>query len=391
MNLKFSTAANGKIALEQLRGREIDLVVTDLKMPVMDGFQLLAEMVNDFPDTPVIVMTAFGTPEIENTIQKLDVYNYLEKPIDYQMLAGKIREGLKHESEGHLTGIMLCSFLQLLQMEKKSCSLKITSQERKGMLYFSEGELIEAVYGKTNGEEAAHEIVCWEDAEIEIVNIYKKIRKRITKPLQNLLMDAAKEKDEAAFMGETNSEDFDKIFSEDTDFSDLNDEIFVPASKSPTDEISRSANPAENQKQSPTGVQISGNENRKNNKEQQISMANNIGKSMETLMELDGAMAVALVDLESGMALGTAGGGVNLEVAAAGNTDVVRTKQKVMQNLGLKDNIEDILITLGAQYHLIRPLKTHQNLFLYLVLGREKSNLAMARFKLNDIENMIEV
>ena len=70
------------------------------------------------------------------------------------------------------------------------------------------------------------------------------------------------------------------------------------------------------------------------------------------LLTMDGAMCVAVVDANSGMVLGTGGSGLDLEVAAAGNTEVVRSKQKTMRALGLKDHIEDILITLGTQYHI---------------------------------------
>lgn len=108
-------------------------------------------------------------------------------------------------------------------------------------------------------------------------------------------------------------------------------------------------------------------------------------------MSVEGAMAVALVDQTSGMALGTIGEGLNLEVAAAGNSEVLKSKHKTMKNLGLKDSIEDVLISLGQQYHLIRPLTTHPNLFFYYVLNRAKGNLAMARFKLSEAEKEVTV
>ena len=120
-------------------------------------------------------------------------------------------------------------------------------------------------------------------------------------------------------------------------------------------------------------------------------MANNIQESLDQLIDLDGAIAAALVDSDSGMALGTAGGGLNLDIAAAGNTEVIRSKAKVMSSLGIKDKIEDILISLGTQYHLIRPVTNHKNLFFYVVLGREKSNLAMSRMKLSEIENLVQI
>jgi hypothetical protein len=117
----------------------------------------------------------------------------------------------------------------------------------------------------------------------------------------------------------------------------------------------------------------------------------NIDTALKEAMSIAGAVGVALVDYESGMSLGTSGGGdwLNLELAAAGNTEVVRSKLRVMSTLALNDSIEDILITLHRQYHLIRlmnSMKTRSSLFLYLVLEREASNLALARHQLKRIE-----
>jgi hypothetical protein len=116
---------------------------------------------------------------------------------------------------------------------------------------------------------------------------------------------------------------------------------------------------------------------------------------IDACMEIEGALAVALVDMDSGMALATAGGtkGLDLEVAAAGNTNVLKAKLEVMQELGIKGDIEDMMITLDDQIHLIRPNTTEsgKGLFMYLALAKAKANLAMARHKLRNIEKGLEV
>jgi hypothetical protein len=119
----------------------------------------------------------------------------------------------------------------------------------------------------------------------------------------------------------------------------------------------------------------------------------NIKESLARIMQLDGAVGACIVDSNSGMMLGSDGNGgpINLEVAAAGNTEVVRAKRKTMRNLNLKDSIEDILITLHTQYHLIRPLTQNDALFIYLVLDKQKANLAMSRHQLAGVEKDLAV
>lgn len=118
----------------------------------------------------------------------------------------------------------------------------------------------------------------------------------------------------------------------------------------------------------------------------------NLKESLSKIMQLDGAIGTCIVDSNSGMMLGADGGGqVNLEVAAAGNTEVVRAKRKTMKALNLKDNIEDILITLHGQYHLIRPLSSNDALFIYLVLDKQRGNLAMSRHQLASIEKDLSI
>ena len=118
----------------------------------------------------------------------------------------------------------------------------------------------------------------------------------------------------------------------------------------------------------------------------------NVKEVLAKISEVDGFLGASVVDSSSGMVLGASGGStINLELAAAGNTEVVRAKRKTMKSLGLKENIEDILITLGTQYPLIRPVTSNDELFIYLVLDKSRGNLGLARFTLNSIEKTLVV
>src|SRR6201999_864347 len=120
----------------------------------------------------------------------------------------------------------------------------------------------------------------------------------------------------------------------------------------------------------------------------------NIEAALKDAMNIDGALGVSLVDWESGMSLGAVGGGkyLDLDIAAAGNTEVIRAKMRTMESLRLDDSIEDILITLAKQYHLIRLLRNSRNeraLFLSLPPDGKKATLAPPRHNLKRIESEI--
>jgi len=119
-----------------------------------------------------------------------------------------------------------------------------------------------------------------------------------------------------------------------------------------------------------------------------------IQHSLDEIMQIPGALGAALVDYSSGMTLGTAGNGaLDLELAAAGNTEVMRAQMMTMGSLNLEDRVEDLLITLSTQFHLMRPLTSAagDGLFLYAAIDKERSNLALARRLLQNVERTLDV
>lgn len=354
--IQVLTAGNGAEALEIIRQTSIELVVTDLKMPVMDGFQLLATLLTENRDISAIVMTAFGTAEIEKRVRKSGAIGYIEKPIDLQLLSDLIQEALAKRGGGFLRGINLSSFLQLLGIERKTCTLNIRQGQTVGVLVLQEGELVNARTGSKEGEEAAYDIISWPNPEIEMGIIVKKQARKINTALDQLLLDAHQILDER-----------------------IRDESLSPDGQRPSAGVTAEST-------QPTGLPAG------TNLQEIINMAN-VKESLVAVMEIEGTVGAALADWKSGMCLGTIGGTptYNLEIAAAGNTEVVRAKMKAMANLGIKESIEDILITLDHQFHLIRLIKNSPNLFFYVAIKKDSGNLALARHKLSQIEATLSV
>ncbi len=194
--LNVICANNGEEALDVLKGQKIDLLVTDLHMPVMDGFELLAHVSKLDPYLPVIVMTAFGTPEIEEKISGMTAFHYLEKPLDFDALTQMIEQAFSEKSRSFIRGITLAAFLQMVHLEKKSCTLKISLGNESGFLFIDNGNLCDAQTSDLQGEKAAMEIVVWEDADIEMDNICRRKEKKIEKSLDFILLEAFRRKDE---------------------------------------------------------------------------------------------------------------------------------------------------------------------------------------------------
>lgn len=194
--VEIMTSGNAKEVPNILSIDKVNMIIVDLKMPDFEDFEFLSLMDQQYPHIPLIVTTAFGTPDIESRIQRFKSCLYFEKPVDMGMLREKIFDELNLGVGGQIHGIGLSSFLQMSEMEKTTCTLRITADEKVGLLYLLKGELIAADTGLLSGKDAAFEIVGWENAIIEIEKGAVKKKKEITMPLMNILMEALSIKDE---------------------------------------------------------------------------------------------------------------------------------------------------------------------------------------------------
>jgi CheY-like chemotaxis protein len=350
--VKVATAANGEEAVAILESEKVDLVVTDLRMPEMDGFELLAWLRRGFPHLPVIVMTAFGA----ETVSRLDgAPEVLEKPFDVGELKRKVADLMRQSVKGRVENISLASFLQLLELERKTCTLTVTSAEHNGRLFFRGGRLVGAETEGQDGTDAALEIVTWEHADVEISDGCPVGGPEVEGGLRYLLLEGMRLKDER--------------------------ERHAP----------RPLGIAQETDAAIEALLSSDAGNTVREPEEDPRAAETIREALEQGRTLEGSLATLLVETATGNLIAAAIGakGVDVEVAAAATAELARQKPRVEERIGLKDTFEEVLLTSKRRYYLLRPVGSGSRMFLLLVLDRTRANLAAAQEGLAAIERAL--
>ncbi|HWM95255.1 MAG TPA: response regulator [Thermoanaerobaculia bacterium] len=350
--VKVATAANGHEAIAILESEKVDLVVTDLRMPEMDGFELLAWLRRGHPHLPVVVMTAFGA----ETASRLDGgLELLEKPFDIADLKQKVSDLLRQSVKGRVENISLSSFLQLLELERKTCTLNVTSAGHSGHLFFRGGRLVGAGTGDLEGVAAALEIVTWEHADVEISNGCPVDGPEIER-LRFLLLEGMRLKDER-----------DRHAPHPLGIAQETDAAIEAL-------LSSDAG-SENAVREPEDVLAA------------AEHAETIREALERGRTLDGFLATLLVETATGTLIAAAIGakGVDLEVAAAATAEFARQKPRVEARIGLKDAVEEVLLTSKKRYYLLRPVGPGDRVFLLLILDRNRADLTSAQEELAEI------
>jgi CheY-like chemotaxis protein/predicted regulator of Ras-like GTPase activity (Roadblock/LC7/MglB family) len=350
--VKVATATNGNEAVAILESEKVDMVVTDLRMPEMDGFELMAWLRRGFPHLPVIVMTAY-TADSSRLGDGLDV---LEKPFDLGILKQRAAEMLRQSVKGRVENISLSSFLQILEIEHKTCTLNVTSGEHGGRLYFRGGKLVGAETEGLADQAAALEIVTWEHTDIEIADGCPVAGTELEGGLRFLLMEGMRLKDERERHAPHQAG-----IAEETDDA-------IEALLSP--DAGALARPAGTRSDDPVTA---------------AERAESVRETLERGRGLEGSLATLLVETATGNLIAAAIGskGVDVEVAARATAELARQKPRVEEAIGLRDTVEELLLTSGRRYYLLRPMG---RMFLLLVLDRRKTNLAVAQEELAAME-----
>jgi DNA-binding response OmpR family regulator len=194
------TAHDGKHAVEKLNKNTISLVVTDLEMPNMDGFELLAYLTSTYPDIPVIILTAHGSQESEQVVLKSGGSGLIHKPVKIDLLARAIIAFLRRESEGGVfKANPLKTYVELIEKEKKTCTIRVVrrSTGQKGTLFFRDGELLLARIHQQQGTAAALHILSWHSVVLSLQNSCAYKNKQLDADLGTLLAQAERKRAQA--------------------------------------------------------------------------------------------------------------------------------------------------------------------------------------------------
>ncbi|MBA3549829.1 MAG: DUF4388 domain-containing protein [Nannocystis sp.] len=340
--------------LHVVRGEPLDLIVAVSAAALLATPEFLAAFAARA--LPVSLLLIAKQPD-EAALERLRAAGVhaeqLVAPVSLEQLRERVRAVLTRRTlTMTTTGVPLPHLVRRIALERGTYILHVNTESGYGSLTFRGGALIDAQSALSTGEPAALEILAWQHASVVFDRLVPRGAPTVTRSLATLLAELDSARTAAAAAGPRRGD--------------------LPDRESP----------------SHPEPQRDNRDERKNEK----NMAN-INKTLEEAMKIDGAIGVALADWESGLCLGTAGGGarLNIEVAAAGNCQVVKAKMATMAELGIKGAIQDILITLEDQIHLIRPIKRGENLFLYVAIDKAKGNLGMARHRVQKLEAELNI
>jgi CheY-like chemotaxis protein len=195
---------SGTRAIALLESEPFNLLITDLRMPKMDGLQVLTIVRRKFPDLRLVVLTSVLDEEYRSRAYALGVEMFWQKPTnseEVKLFQDCIESLIDREatSEGGFRGMQSKSLVDLIQLEclsRSSSVLRVTQGALEGKIWVQNGEIIDAAAPNLTAEEAFREILSWKSGNFEILPAEPDHIRAITNSYQGLLLDSAQTMDE---------------------------------------------------------------------------------------------------------------------------------------------------------------------------------------------------
>ncbi|HLX07680.1 MAG TPA: DUF4388 domain-containing protein [Thermoanaerobaculia bacterium] len=327
-------------AAEALREGSYDLVVIDLAEQAVPPAGLLPALAEVSPDTCLVVLAGSAVVQAPDRPAMFDGIEVLERALPLEDLFIRIAAALQRGVKGHLENVGLAAFIQLLAIEKESCTLEVRSAGRTGTVRFVRGDLWDAQAGAKQGDEAAIEIFGWETVDVDMSGVGQQARRTITASLTYLLIEAMRRRDEL-----------------------VRDQ---PAPQ--------------------TAARGEGGGDRQPSKQVTAGGHGSAGAVVGALIrELEGFIAVCLVEAATGRTVEarTMRADLDLELASAFSRESLHQVRELIGALRLSSAMEDLLFTFSDEVHLIRP--STNGFFVYLVADRAQTGYPQMRAALHKL------
>lgn len=352
-DLTVLTACDGLEAIEVLEVGPIDVVLTDLQMPEMNGFDLLAWLRQNQPHVPVYSMTAFPA-EVTDRLTLLGSIECFTKPLDIPVVLERVSKVLAEGARGHVRDIGLPAFLQLLEMEQKTCTLSVVSGERVGHLYLERGALVDARGPNLSGLDAAWAVLAWPEPAITIQSAVANVRRTIELPTSFVILEAMRRADES---GRTGLKDDGRV----------TEPLPRPTPSAPfTSPFARMPTPTPAPRPRTSTAPLS---------------------RFPVYLPAD-ASAIALVESGTGRVRAAAGSMKGLDAHAALVAALFAAEHSLGERLG--DEVQEIVITTPKAWTLLRPVRVDPSSLVMLVFDPSRANLIYERRELSSFVDELE-
>jgi hypothetical protein len=360
----------------------------------MNGFDLLAWLLEHRPHVPVLTMTAYGT---EETFAQLRTYGSSEcfvKPVDIAKVIDHMADSLSQNIRGHVQNLSLASFLQLIEMEKKTCTLYVEHEGQHGTLFIRKGTLIDAELADRGGESAATAILAWTGASIRISGNCVRQQTVIDKPFSFLVMEAMRLQDESSRLEAASAgEEPAPAHNSETDFGSLNSERAQASASAAPPAFKEEAPSALFAEEAPSMQVAEGGlsivfmdelPSRPMPDDGSLSVLGNLSDLERRVPVPSCALAFAVVDMHTGIVLarGDRYGGVQLSELALTAAEILRHEGALLEE-GNIDSVQELVLSSKLHCELIRPLPEVPGVFALLIFSPEDTNLVMARLELD--------
>lgn len=324
-----------ELAIRWLGERRYDLVVSDIRMPRISGIELLIKARSLYPTLPFIIVTAFPSEQGQREAMRLGSVTYVEKPFQMDALIESIAGLLTRAASGFSGALQLETLpdlVQLFTLSNTTGVLRIWESDREGRIWFDRGAIIAAKAGPRSGVDAFNDILLWSAGQFSMERHVALPERTIFESPAALLIEAFR----------------------------LYDEAKRESGRSPAREEAA-------QLETESGFDAP------------------VDEVVSTLRGVSGYLGFCIVDGEGHGLIETDSRTAELDVSAAGlcNIDVLETQKKTVDQMGIEDGIEDMVITVSSQFHLLRPIP-ETGRFLYLVVDRRSASLATARMALRE-------